>query len=78
MVHLTFKKWLKITVTLMILSTIVLSMYALYIDKKAIEWDYVLFRSIGMPLIITGALWLWGDLNFKNKGNEEKKTNHED
>lgn len=73
MVQLTFKKWLKITVILMIFITLVYSMNALFIEKKPIEWGDVMLRSIGMPLFISGFLWLWGDINFKKKKKEEEK-----
>ena len=72
MVYLTFEKWMKITITLMILSTILYSLNAIYIDKKAIDWEHVLLQSIGLPLFITGFLWLWGDITFSKKTKEEK------
>ena len=77
MVQLTFKKWMKITITLMILSIIVNSLAALCMDKKTIEWDYVLLQSIELPLLITGFLWLWGDITFSKKNNEEKTKQKE-
>ncbi|MGE7602638.1 hypothetical protein ACQKL5_09020 [Peribacillus sp. NPDC097675] len=67
MVHLTFKKWMKITFTLIILSIIVYSLRTVYIDKKAIAWEQILLQSIGLPLLITGFLWLWGDITFSKK-----------
>ena len=73
--QLTFKKWMKITITLMILSIIVNSLGTVYIDKKTIKWDYVLLQSIGLPLIITGFLWLWGDITFSKKNKEDR--NHQ-
>ena len=77
LVQLTFKKWMKITIILMILSIIVNSLAALCMDKKTIEWDYVLLQSIGLPLLITGFLWLWGDITFSKKNNEEKTKQKE-
>ena len=77
MVQLTFKKWLKITITLIVLSIIFYSLNTIYIDKKAIDWEHILLQSIGLPLFITGFSWLWGDITFSKKKKEERTHQEE-
>lgn len=75
MIHITRKKWLIVTLSVMILSIVFFSTYDYYIEKTAIDWEFILIRSIIAPLAITGFFWLWGDLKFEKKKKDEK-TDH--